>query len=78
MHIRKWTEKYITVEEDEMTDNYVNATRRDFFSVCCTLTDLLNLQPVLAGIYCIGLHRCANLVIYLDNKWHVMFPPKNK
>lgn len=46
-----------------------------FFSVGHTLTDLLNLELVLAGIYFIG---CANLVIYLDNKWHVIFPPKNK
>lgn len=49
-----------------------------FFSVFHTLTNLLNLELVLAGIYFIGLHRCANLVIYLDNKWHVIFPSKNK
>ena len=60
-----------------MTD-YVNSSRRGFFSfsVCHILTDLINLEPVLAEIYVTGLHRCVNLVIYLDNKWHVIFPLK--
>uniref|UniRef100_A0A8C7AUP5 Lymphocyte cytosolic protein 1 n=1 Tax=Neovison vison TaxID=452646 RepID=A0A8C7AUP5_NEOVI len=31
---RKWTEKYITVEGDGMTDNYGNATRGDLFFLC--------------------------------------------
>ena len=72
--------KFLTVESDEMTDNYVNSSRRGFFSfsLCHILTDLINLEPVLAEIYFTGLHRCVNLVIYLDNKWHVIFPPKNK
>lgn len=34
VHIRKWTEKYITVEGDGMTDNYGNATREDLFFLC--------------------------------------------
>lgn len=29
--IRKWIEKYIIIEGDEMIDNYVNIVRRDFF-----------------------------------------------
>ena len=61
-----------------MTDDYVNATRRNLFSVLHTVTDRLELQAVLAGICAIGSHSCANVAIPLGSQWRVIFfPPKS-
>lgn len=42
-----------------------------YFSMCYTLTDLL--EAILTGIYFIGLHRCAKF-IDLSNKGYAFFP----
>lgn len=38
----------------------------------------IKFTSVQAGIYFTELYQCANLIIYLDNKWHVNLPSRTK